>query len=274
MEPPPPDSVRTLRERQQLSRLLYGNPVCLLLQPARPALGFPHANAMVVSWLTPTDNEGHLFLSINAKRHSMACLLAAFTADPAQTCFVLCVPTAGQEARVLRVGGCSGRDGDKFAAADGAFTLCTPGWARPGDNRRASIPAAAEGDVTVRQRRQARRRDEHAAAQWAEDAEANSALVAAAETVAHIVCRVTEIAPDRPAADAAAHAVRFLSPRLSYVRPLHPPHLRAPVYTYALPLSALPRVCPHGAGLRARALLGRRPQRLAAPCRRRPAALA
>ena len=70
-----------------------------------------------------------------------------------KTYFVLNVPTAGQEAMVLRIGGCSGPDVDKFADDDQppannetaeavdnheekdkdqlptkSFTLCRPGW--------------------------------------------------------------------------------------------------------------------------------------------------
>ena len=166
-------SFRQIREKQQLSRLLYGNPVCLLTTPKRPELGYQHANAMTISWLTPVDNQGTIFLSINTKRHTAERLMKEFsmgeneqsnnidekdvvpnTESPkSKTYFVLNVPTAGQEAMVLRIGGCSGRDVDKFAdhdqppanneTAEGtdnheekdmkqlptkSFTLCRPGW--------------------------------------------------------------------------------------------------------------------------------------------------
>ena len=179
-------SYRHLQEKQQLSRLLYGNPVCLLTTAKRPILGYHHANAMTISWLTPVDNQGNIFLSINTKRHTAERLMKEFTMgknDPSsdnsttttsnnqtmdenddddprieshdgtsKTYFVLNVPTAGQEDMVLRIGGCSGRDVDKFAEdnqvpvkngiADEvenheeekehlptrSFTLCRPGW--------------------------------------------------------------------------------------------------------------------------------------------------
>lgn len=172
-------SFRHIREKQQLSRLLYGNPVCLLTTPKRPALGYHHANAMTISWLTPVDNQGNIFLSINTKRHTAERLMKEFSmvendqsiddnekdayddlespkTKTKTTYFVLNVPIAGQEEMVLRIGGCSGRDVDKFAGHDPAlinneiaaegednnhddkkdnnqlptksFTLCRPGW--------------------------------------------------------------------------------------------------------------------------------------------------
>ena len=183
---------RQLREKQQLSRLLYGNPVCLLTTAKRPALGYHRANAMTISWLTPVDNQGNIFLSINTRRHTAERLMKEYlmgttTTDDihrteshdgqqidvpsmgshdsgsTKTFFVLNIPTAGQEDLVLRIGGCSGRDVDKFAQQDateqvkqrteeetdsheveedqlpmnngrmqetnGTFTLCRPGWA-------------------------------------------------------------------------------------------------------------------------------------------------
>ena len=126
---------------------------------------------MTISWLTPVDNQGNIFLSINTKRHTAERLMKEFSMDEndqsinfnekevvpktespkSKTYFVLNVPTAGQEAMVLRIGGCSGRDVDKFAdhdqppanTAEGvvnheekdknqlptkSFTLCRPGW--------------------------------------------------------------------------------------------------------------------------------------------------
>ena len=166
-------SFRHLREKQQFSRLLYGNPVCLLTTGKRPALGYHYANAMTISWLTPVDNQGNIFLSINTKRQTAERLMKEFStktidetnnprkeshsSETTKTYFVLNVPTAGQEDMVLRIGGCSGRDVDKFAVEPGqyhelasqgtategvdnqleeekdqlpmrSFTLCRPGW--------------------------------------------------------------------------------------------------------------------------------------------------
>lgn len=89
------------------SRLLYPNPVCILTTVG--ATG--ERNAMVVSWLTPVDNRGALFLSMNARRHSAALLRdtgifsalfdALHVAAPPVTRFplraALSVPTRGLE---------------------------------------------------------------------------------------------------------------------------------------------------------------------------------
>ena len=121
-----------IREKQLLSRLLYPNPVCLLTT-TQLLPDYLHHNAMVISWLTPIDNDGNIFLSINAKRHTAARLMTAFrAASEVDQTFVLNVPTASQESMVLQIGGCSGRDIDKFDSSDGGveprFTLCRPGW--------------------------------------------------------------------------------------------------------------------------------------------------
>ena len=100
-----------------LSRPLYPNPVCFLStwHPGRRG-----ANLMTISWLTPIDNEGVFFCSMNQRRHSAA-LLAA------HPFFVLSVACAGLETLLLRVGGCSGaRVADKPTAL--GVPLCRPGW--------------------------------------------------------------------------------------------------------------------------------------------------
>ena len=98
-----------------LARLLYANPVCVLT-----ASRAGRANAMTISWLTPTDNTGTFVCSMKQTRHT-----AALAAHPGQV-FVLNVPVAGHEATVLAGGGCSGAAGDKLAAL--ALPLCRPGW--------------------------------------------------------------------------------------------------------------------------------------------------
>lgn len=108
-------SVR-ISDPAMMSRLLYSNPVCLLTigtSEERPR------NVMVVSWLSPIDNSGAIFMSINAKR---------FTAEllPANGLFVLNVPVAGMENLIRAIGKCSGRDVDKFASL--GIDTCSPGW--------------------------------------------------------------------------------------------------------------------------------------------------
>ena len=76
---------------------------------------------MTISWLSPIDNDGRFFLSMNARRHT-ARLLAA------HPFLVLSVACAGLEPLLLRVGGCTGaRIPDKPTTL--GVPLCRPGWA-------------------------------------------------------------------------------------------------------------------------------------------------
>lgn len=77
---------------------------------------------MTVSWLTPINNSGMFFLSMNEKRHSAVMLEDVLT-------FTLSIPVVGMEGLVASVGGCSGRDVDKFEHIEG-MTLCRPGWGK------------------------------------------------------------------------------------------------------------------------------------------------
>lgn len=107
---PPPRWVDVIDPRHR-SRLLYPNPVCFLVttDPPNDRDGRNSGcNVMVVSWLTAVNNNGQVLLSINKRRHTARCLACHPT-------FVLCVPVAGMEPRVLSVGKCSGRRGDKLA---------------------------------------------------------------------------------------------------------------------------------------------------------------
>ncbi|CAM9412028.1 unnamed protein product [Ectocarpus fasciculatus] len=101
-----------------MSRLLYSNPVCLLTTGG--AAAEEQCNVMVISWLTPVDNYGHIFLSMNVKRFTSQLL----SHDGAV--FVLNVPVAGMEGLITAVGKCSGRDTDKFSAL--GINTCPPGW--------------------------------------------------------------------------------------------------------------------------------------------------
>ena len=126
----------SVRDPQQLSRMLYSNPVCLLGVSSR--LGFEgggegvgmgvgvSANCMVVSWLTALDNSGCLLLSLNANRHTLRMLLhnhhqlqhkgrkegeeEGEGGDECGAHFVLSVCVKGMEETLRQVGKCSGRD--------------------------------------------------------------------------------------------------------------------------------------------------------------------
>lgn len=156
-----------LKLGKEFSRILYPNPVCLLatVSPPSPSPAKAQAaivtnnvsagqsgssddsvqvkeNVMVLSWLTPTNNQGKFMFSINKSRYS-ASLLAPSIIDVAaegykkrthsemglressdfhkesnnfQTGleFTLSVPVRGMEQIVLDVGSISGRHGIKF----------------------------------------------------------------------------------------------------------------------------------------------------------------
>jgi hypothetical protein len=234
-----------LKERQMLSRLLYANPVCILTTSSLCAAkdndssmsdkvsSFNKDNAMVVTWLTPVDNNANIFLSINSKRYTMSRLKAgwdfandAIDKDEAHKReipvsfdhFVLNIPVAGQEDMVIRTGSCSGRDIDKFAIDTSSsrsqmFSLCRPGWLAAGEDlstNKAAEPAVKDvlhsgiigstsSPVTVEVRAQSTRiplkklKKERIRV---EESKKFDSLVAIRECVAHIVCRICEIVPD------------------------------------------------------------------------------
>lgn len=80
---------------------------------------FPTRNVMTITWLTPTSNNGEFILSMNKRRYSTELILQAQR-------FVLNIPVAGFEEKILEIGGCSGRDGDKFNKLN--LQICKPGW--------------------------------------------------------------------------------------------------------------------------------------------------
>ena len=69
-----------LKSGKEFSRLLYPNPVCLLSATERNNSDVKEDNVMVLSWLTPTNNEGRFMFSINKSRYS-ASLLAPSLSD-------------------------------------------------------------------------------------------------------------------------------------------------------------------------------------------------
>ena len=148
-----------LKDKKSFSRLLYTNPVCFLTTTAdvtcentcadvASSVGsriLPRRNVMVVSWLTPTNNNGRFMMSINKRRHTATILTSLFgrscvvnesnrenggkekydssatvarsttatssSSNNSSCQFVLCVPVSGMEQLVLDVGRTSGRWG-------------------------------------------------------------------------------------------------------------------------------------------------------------------
>ncbi len=96
-----------LKDKKSFSRLLYTNPVCFLTTLCdNQDDNSLQRNVMVVSWLTPTNNDGRFMMSINKNRHTSRILLSSSKQE-----FVLSVPIAGMEILVLNVGKTSGRYG-------------------------------------------------------------------------------------------------------------------------------------------------------------------
>jgi hypothetical protein len=104
----PPSLIPT----NQLYKLLYINPVSLLTslrsqQNATVTEIDPHydpartPNVMTITWLTPTDNNGNFFCSMNATRFSLKNVLDSRR-------FVLNIPVAGMETLIKDIGKCSG----------------------------------------------------------------------------------------------------------------------------------------------------------------------
>lgn len=100
-----------LIDEKSFSRLLYTNPVCFLTTVNRESK--PTWNAMVISWLSATNNSGKFMMSVNKRRHTASIL----TSEDSDVDFVLCVPVAGMEDLVLNVGKASGKWGkSKFTS--------------------------------------------------------------------------------------------------------------------------------------------------------------
>jgi hypothetical protein len=127
--------------------------ICILSPPV--CLLSTKATLMTISWLTAINNEGYacacvcvgawrgsarmiilllilllrvlcvcvcrgFVLSMNKGRHS------ATAVEEVGDRFVLSVPTAGMEEQATRVGGCSGRDTNKWVEM--GLARCVPGW--------------------------------------------------------------------------------------------------------------------------------------------------
>ncbi len=103
-----PDQWICIDENNMKIRILYPNPVCLLLTAMETA----KPNAMVISWLTPINNRGCLIMSVNKARYSSS-LLSKYGV------FELAVPTSDLEETVLQIGKISGINTPKFDNIDG-----------------------------------------------------------------------------------------------------------------------------------------------------------
>jgi len=107
-----------LVDEKSFSRLLYTNPVCFLTTVNRESK--PHWNAMVISWLSATNNSGKFMMSVNKRRHTASIL----TSKDSDVDFVLCVPVAGMEDLVLNVGKASGKWVKSKFASECEGTVC------------------------------------------------------------------------------------------------------------------------------------------------------
>ena len=107
-------------ERHLSSRLLYPNPVCVL-STVKDDGATP--NFMVISWVTPIDNLGRFFMSMNKKRASAGYLLGR----DGPRIFGLSVACEGMEDVLSNsIGRTSGRDTDKKAKFN--IQTCSAGW--------------------------------------------------------------------------------------------------------------------------------------------------
>lgn len=76
------------------------------------AEGGSRRNVMVLSWLTPVNNEGAFVCAVHKRRFSAECLQL-------RGHFALSVPVQGMEALILKVGDITGKNVDKFQLIDG-----------------------------------------------------------------------------------------------------------------------------------------------------------
>mmetsp|Transcript_19223 Transcript_19223/g.37704 ORF Transcript_19223/g.37704 Transcript_19223/m.37704 type:complete len:234 (-) Transcript_19223:793-1494(-) len=108
-KPVGPEVVR-LKQTKLQSRVLYMNPVCMLVtEDPEKASGY---NVMICSWLSMVNNDGLVMLSLNRRRYSCGRVLATGR-------FELAVAGATQAPLLLRIGKVTGRETDKFVEMDG-----------------------------------------------------------------------------------------------------------------------------------------------------------
>mmetsp|Transcript_6207 Transcript_6207/g.7860 ORF Transcript_6207/g.7860 Transcript_6207/m.7860 type:complete len:345 (-) Transcript_6207:67-1101(-) len=103
----------------------------------------PKRNVMVISWLTPTNNEGKFMMSINKRRHTASILLRRPNIE-----FVLCVPVAGMEEMILNVGKTSGRWGTSKFSSDHHHSHVCSSPTRSIEGSTCSINSSVDTNVT------------------------------------------------------------------------------------------------------------------------------
>mmetsp|Transcript_11039 Transcript_11039/g.12621 ORF Transcript_11039/g.12621 Transcript_11039/m.12621 type:complete len:213 (-) Transcript_11039:1573-2211(-) len=112
---------------KEFSRLLYPNPVCLLVTGTGPSGKRleneevkplqEKLNVMTLTWLTPVNNLGGFVFSINKRRFTSG-RITSFQD------FMLSIPTKGMERLVLELGKKSGRWCDKVSAVSNLEFQC------------------------------------------------------------------------------------------------------------------------------------------------------
>eukprot|EP01083_Nonionella_stella_P209582 759584_1 len=158
--------------RHMYCRLLYPNPVCLLTSGS---IGEGVRNVMTISWLTPINSSNMFVMSINQRRFSAEIILK-------YKCFVLNVPTKGQEDLIRSIGSCSGRDEDKFSKF--GLSTCRPGrWAIDGEEEKTAQSSQTSDSFKKpskkRKRKKQKKRDD-----------VKRCGIALNDTVAHLECSV------------------------------------------------------------------------------------
>eukprot|EP01083_Nonionella_stella_P061581 160444_1 len=158
--------------RHMYCRLLYPNPVCLLTSGC---IGEGVRNVMTISWLTPINSSDMFIMSINQRRFSAEIILN-------YKCFVLNVPTKGQEDLSRSIGSCSGRDEDKFSKF--GLSTCRPGrWAIDGEEEKTAQSSQTSDSFKKpskkRKRKKQKKRDD-----------VKRCGIALNDTVAHLECSV------------------------------------------------------------------------------------
>ena len=181
--PPPPLTTTTDVPAHLLSRLLYTNPVCLLVaevpvdgEAAPPKPRTARWTAMTISWLSALNNTGMCTLSMNERRFT-----ASLPAVQPGGAFTLSVPVAGMEPLVRQIGKSSGRTVDKLAAID----LCAPGWGH--------FPPPCAADVEPPQKRTRTKRELKRMDRERAFAALAQSTAAVRDCVAHMVLRVLSV---------------------------------------------------------------------------------
>ncbi|KAJ3025369.1 UNVERIFIED_CONTAM: hypothetical protein HDU68_007218 [Siphonaria sp. JEL0065] len=177
-------------DKHMLSRLLYTNPVCLLTTSFETS-----RNVMTISWLTPIDNNGHFMCSMNQNRFSATVLHQSndsSTISPVGSRFVLNVPTADNAELVLKVGGCSGRDRDKYKHLGIESLICLPGGQVPPPN---AFPWIWKDSVSTIEttNTQPTKKSKKEKRQDSNETYIQQGLIGLRNCCAHLVCVVDEV---------------------------------------------------------------------------------